>query len=372
MLRGQREANLRESTFSGFTFWRSFVVAGCAVNDSPVGLAAYLLEKFSTWTDLKNRDLEDGGLERYKMLGPVVNFDTNVFVYLFSTGKCPCFQMLGSRVRIHQHQCSSKNNASFLNPNSHMEMDSSRCLWLIRNDGIYTENSAWMTSWQTSWSTGPQAPSLPPCASTRRTLRIIFKEWMRGMWPSIVHTTDLTVSPCYVTTLTEDYIFVLGWRCLCPPDLQPSPWSSCIAPSHGHKLSIETSSPTLSCLEVVTLPPLKSPTCSLTTFSVLSRKWRSSEALSELSDQLWHFFLYYFKQETYKLFLHWTFLHHFVSCCLICHVQFTDRCKHAHRSYRHPFMSPAWIKKKSYTLKMYCTNSVYCSVLNEWKTFNKL
>lgn len=38
---------------------------GCGVNDSPVGLAAYILEKFSTWTDMKNRDLEDGGLERY-------------------------------------------------------------------------------------------------------------------------------------------------------------------------------------------------------------------------------------------------------------------------------------------------------------------
>ncbi|XP_030011801.1 epoxide hydrolase 1 [Sphaeramia orbicularis] len=38
--------------------------AGCGVNDSPVGLAAYILEKFSTWTDLENRALEDGGLER--------------------------------------------------------------------------------------------------------------------------------------------------------------------------------------------------------------------------------------------------------------------------------------------------------------------
>ncbi|NXX46508.1 HYEP hydrolase, partial [Tricholaema leucomelas] len=37
---------------------------GCGLNDSPVGLAAYILEKFSTWTDLEFRDLEDGGLER--------------------------------------------------------------------------------------------------------------------------------------------------------------------------------------------------------------------------------------------------------------------------------------------------------------------
>lgn len=40
------------------------VPAGCGLNDSPVGLAAYILEKFSSWTDLQNRDLEDGGLER--------------------------------------------------------------------------------------------------------------------------------------------------------------------------------------------------------------------------------------------------------------------------------------------------------------------
>ncbi|XP_020776658.1 epoxide hydrolase 1 [Boleophthalmus pectinirostris] len=38
--------------------------AGCGVNNSPVGLAAYILEKFSTWTDDSYRDHEDGGLER--------------------------------------------------------------------------------------------------------------------------------------------------------------------------------------------------------------------------------------------------------------------------------------------------------------------
>lgn len=37
---------------------------GCALNDSPVGLAAYILEKFSTWTNPEYRELEDGGLER--------------------------------------------------------------------------------------------------------------------------------------------------------------------------------------------------------------------------------------------------------------------------------------------------------------------
>lgn len=56
--------------------------AGCGVNDSPVGLAAYILEKFSTWTDLGNRDLEDGGLERKFSLDDLL---TNIMIY-WTTG----------------------------------------------------------------------------------------------------------------------------------------------------------------------------------------------------------------------------------------------------------------------------------------------
>uniref|UniRef100_A0A667YA24 Epoxide hydrolase n=1 Tax=Myripristis murdjan TaxID=586833 RepID=A0A667YA24_9TELE len=56
--------------------------AGCGVNDSPVGLAAYILEKFSTWTDLKNKDLVDGGLERKFSLDDLL---TNVMIY-WTTG----------------------------------------------------------------------------------------------------------------------------------------------------------------------------------------------------------------------------------------------------------------------------------------------
>lgn len=40
------------------------LLTGRALNDSPVGLAAYILEKFSSWTNYEYRDLEDGGLER--------------------------------------------------------------------------------------------------------------------------------------------------------------------------------------------------------------------------------------------------------------------------------------------------------------------
>lgn len=37
---------------------------GRGLNDSPVGLATYILEKFSTWTNRDFRELEDGGLTR--------------------------------------------------------------------------------------------------------------------------------------------------------------------------------------------------------------------------------------------------------------------------------------------------------------------
>lgn len=40
--------------------------AGVALNDSPVGLAAYILEKFSTWTSTRYKNLPDGGLSKFK------------------------------------------------------------------------------------------------------------------------------------------------------------------------------------------------------------------------------------------------------------------------------------------------------------------
>ncbi|XP_076140331.1 epoxide hydrolase 1-like [Alosa pseudoharengus] len=52
--------------------------AGRALNDSPVGLAAYILEKFSCWTNSQNKDMEDGGLERKFSLDDLL---TNVMIY---------------------------------------------------------------------------------------------------------------------------------------------------------------------------------------------------------------------------------------------------------------------------------------------------
>ncbi|XP_077990182.1 epoxide hydrolase 1-like [Glandiceps talaboti] len=51
---------------------------GFALNDSPVGLAAYILEKFSVWTNPENLDFEDGRLEKYFTLDEVL---TNVMIY---------------------------------------------------------------------------------------------------------------------------------------------------------------------------------------------------------------------------------------------------------------------------------------------------
>ncbi|CAL8315360.1 unnamed protein product [Merluccius merluccius] len=51
---------------------------GRGLNDSPVGLAAYILEKFSTWTDKSFKNLEDGGLNRKFSLDDLL---TNVMIY---------------------------------------------------------------------------------------------------------------------------------------------------------------------------------------------------------------------------------------------------------------------------------------------------
>lgn len=46
--------------------------------DSPVGLAAYILEKFSTWTNKEWRDLPDGGLTKKYNLTELLD---NIMIY---------------------------------------------------------------------------------------------------------------------------------------------------------------------------------------------------------------------------------------------------------------------------------------------------
>ncbi|XP_032626357.1 epoxide hydrolase 1-like isoform X2 [Chelonoidis abingdonii] len=60
--------------------------AGSGLNDSPVGLAAYILEKFSTWTDRSFRDMDNGGLERKFSMDDLL---TNVMIYWVTSSIVP-------------------------------------------------------------------------------------------------------------------------------------------------------------------------------------------------------------------------------------------------------------------------------------------
>ncbi len=53
------------------------MITGHGLNDSPVGLAAYILEKFSTWTNTTWRDKENGGLDNWEL----DELLTNVMLY---------------------------------------------------------------------------------------------------------------------------------------------------------------------------------------------------------------------------------------------------------------------------------------------------
>ncbi|KAL7031275.1 hypothetical protein ACKWTF_006950 [Chironomus riparius] len=51
---------------------------GVALTGNPVGLVAYILEKFSTWTNPAYRNLADGGLEKYFTMDALLD---NVMIY---------------------------------------------------------------------------------------------------------------------------------------------------------------------------------------------------------------------------------------------------------------------------------------------------
>ncbi|XP_018429512.1 PREDICTED: epoxide hydrolase 1-like [Nanorana parkeri] len=73
-------AVLRESGYLHIQATKPDTV-GSSLNDSPAGLAAYILEKFSTWTNPDYRALEDGGLDRKYSLDDLL---TNVMIYWVS------------------------------------------------------------------------------------------------------------------------------------------------------------------------------------------------------------------------------------------------------------------------------------------------
>lgn len=51
---------------------------GVVLENNPVGLAAYIIEKFSTWTNKDYRNLADGGLEKYFTLDSLLD---NIMIY---------------------------------------------------------------------------------------------------------------------------------------------------------------------------------------------------------------------------------------------------------------------------------------------------
>ena len=51
---------------------------GVGLNDSPAGLAAYILEKFSSWTSRQNSLSQDGGLTEAFTMDELL---TNVMIY---------------------------------------------------------------------------------------------------------------------------------------------------------------------------------------------------------------------------------------------------------------------------------------------------
>ncbi|XP_068210087.1 juvenile hormone epoxide hydrolase 1-like isoform X2 [Palaemon carinicauda] len=57
---------------------------GAALNQSPVGLAAYILEKFSTWTDKNNPHLPDGGLLQNNFPFSLDDLLDNICIYWFT------------------------------------------------------------------------------------------------------------------------------------------------------------------------------------------------------------------------------------------------------------------------------------------------
>ncbi|XP_077980209.1 epoxide hydrolase 1-like [Glandiceps talaboti] len=62
---------------------------GFAFNDSPIGLAAYIMEKFVAWTNPAHMDLEDGGLLSYYTMDELLN---NVMVYWINGNVASCLR----------------------------------------------------------------------------------------------------------------------------------------------------------------------------------------------------------------------------------------------------------------------------------------
>lgn len=74
-----------------------------ALRDSPVGLAAYILEKFSAWTDKKWIDLQDGGITKKYTL---IDLLDNIMIYW--TSGC-----ITTSVRLYRESFNEEQNAMY-------------------------------------------------------------------------------------------------------------------------------------------------------------------------------------------------------------------------------------------------------------------
>lgn len=75
---------------------------GLALSNNPVGLAAYILEKFATWTFPQHRSAADGGLGLRKDL-----FDAyldNIMIYYLSGSITTSFRLYSEALSLHQQE----------------------------------------------------------------------------------------------------------------------------------------------------------------------------------------------------------------------------------------------------------------------------
>lgn len=73
---------------------------GTVLLHNPVGLAAYIIEKFSTWTNPNYRNLADGGLEKYFLLDSLLD---NIMIYYLTDS-------ITTSVRLYKEDFGVKND----------------------------------------------------------------------------------------------------------------------------------------------------------------------------------------------------------------------------------------------------------------------
>lgn len=81
---------------------QSIGILGAVLSSNPVGLAAYILEKFSTWSDLKNRERNDGGFHNHYTKDALLD---NLMIYYLSNS-------ITTSMRLYAEAMTSENRNS--------------------------------------------------------------------------------------------------------------------------------------------------------------------------------------------------------------------------------------------------------------------